>query len=562
MKKTIFIFSILMCNFAFSQVGIGTTSPNGALDVTSTTDGLIMPRVALTNTTTATVVTPTASELVYNTATAGDVTPGFYYWDGVKWVRFTTSTTPNNSWLLLGNTGTTASTNFLGTTDNVALNFRVNNIKAGRIGVTTDKSTFLGYEAGLNDDLTDNRNTFVGYQAGKANTTGSSNVALGYQTLQANTTGIYNTVIGREALYNNIDGSRNAANGYFSLYSNTSGSDNIAIGSSSLQGNTTGNSNIAIGLSSLVANTSGNDNIAIGQSALISNTTANSNIAIGRESLKANTNGYSNIAVGYYALLTNTDGIYNTAIGNNTLQNNTTGTRNTAIGSSALTENTTGQYNSGLGRYALNKNTTGGNNSGFGQESLRDNTTGTGNTGNGYGSLLLNTTGNNNVAIGRSALNNTTGSNNIGIGFNVTVPTANGSNQIRIGDANITYAGVQVAWTITSDRRWKGEIQDSKLGLDFIKGIRAVQYTRNNDDSKKIEYGVIAQELEENLIKNGATNSYMIHKDDQGMYGVRYNDLMSPMIKSIQELSTENTNLKLKVEDLETRLKHLEEKLK
>ncbi len=80
MKKILLALTLTSTLFAFSQVGIGTTAPKGALDVTSTTDGLLMPRVALSNTTTATVVTPTTSELVYNTATAGDVTPGFYYW--------------------------------------------------------------------------------------------------------------------------------------------------------------------------------------------------------------------------------------------------------------------------------------------------------------------------------------------------------------------------------------------------------------------------------------------------------------------------------------------------
>lgn len=121
-----------------AQVGVGTTTPAGALDITSTNDGLLIPRVALTSTTTATILTPTKSELVYNTATAGDVTPGYYYWETTptvasdRWVRLMT-TSANNDWTLTGNTGTTAGTNFIGTTDTQDLVFKTNGTERARI---------------------------------------------------------------------------------------------------------------------------------------------------------------------------------------------------------------------------------------------------------------------------------------------------------------------------------------------------------------------------------------------------------------------------------------------
>lgn len=37
-----------------AQVGIGNSNPQGILDISSTNDGLLIPRVALTSTTTAT----------------------------------------------------------------------------------------------------------------------------------------------------------------------------------------------------------------------------------------------------------------------------------------------------------------------------------------------------------------------------------------------------------------------------------------------------------------------------------------------------------------------------
>lgn len=103
MKKNVIVFVMftvccaLFTTKSFSQGTAINTSGAAAnssamLDITSTTQGLLIPRVALSSTTVAAPVTsPAASLMVYNTATAGDVTPGFYYWDGTsKWVRFST----------------------------------------------------------------------------------------------------------------------------------------------------------------------------------------------------------------------------------------------------------------------------------------------------------------------------------------------------------------------------------------------------------------------------------------------------------------------------------------
>ena len=73
------IFLVFDCN---AQVGVNTTNPQGSLDVTSTNDGILIPRVALAATDVATIITPTESEIVYNTFTsaagANAVPPGFY----------------------------------------------------------------------------------------------------------------------------------------------------------------------------------------------------------------------------------------------------------------------------------------------------------------------------------------------------------------------------------------------------------------------------------------------------------------------------------------------------
>jgi hypothetical protein len=91
------VLLLFLASLASAQNNVGINDDNSSpkasamLDVFSTTKGLLVPRIALTSTTTAApVTTPEASLLIYNTSTAGDVTPGYYYWDGVsKWVRLT-----------------------------------------------------------------------------------------------------------------------------------------------------------------------------------------------------------------------------------------------------------------------------------------------------------------------------------------------------------------------------------------------------------------------------------------------------------------------------------------
>ncbi|MFN9113800.1 MAG: tail fiber domain-containing protein, partial [Bacteroidota bacterium] len=173
-----------------------------------------------------------------------------------------------------------------------------------------------------------------------------------------------------------------------------------------------------------------------------------------------------------------------------------------------------------------------------------------------------------NTGIGYQAGNNiTTGENNIAIGYLAQVPSATSNGQVRIGNAAIGYAGIQVGWTITSDKRWKDNIKDSPLGLNFLKTLRPVSYTRNNDKKQKTEYGFIAQEIETALQKAGDPNNGIITKDDQGMLGVRYNDFISISVKAIQEqqelietLQKSNAELKKTNEAILERLERLEKK--
>ena len=81
--KQIFTFLALVVFTAttYAQVGIGTTNPNtsAALDITSTTKGLLMPR--MTNAQRLAIVSPAAGLQVFVT----DFDGGFMFYDGTKW---------------------------------------------------------------------------------------------------------------------------------------------------------------------------------------------------------------------------------------------------------------------------------------------------------------------------------------------------------------------------------------------------------------------------------------------------------------------------------------------
>ncbi len=106
-----------------AQTGIGTVSPNASakLEVASSTQGFLPPRIALTGTNDNTTIknaagnaiTPATGLLIYNTAIAGtapnNVTPGYYYYNGTSWIQISAG-------LIIDNSKTAGFT--LGATDN------------------------------------------------------------------------------------------------------------------------------------------------------------------------------------------------------------------------------------------------------------------------------------------------------------------------------------------------------------------------------------------------------------------------------------------------------------
>ncbi len=103
MKKIFLTLTLVASFIATAQVKIGTSPTvidgNSLLELETTNQGLLYPRVALTSTTSYLPLSDTLPNIkqpgmtVYNTATTitgtNDVTPGLYVNDGFNWIRVT-----------------------------------------------------------------------------------------------------------------------------------------------------------------------------------------------------------------------------------------------------------------------------------------------------------------------------------------------------------------------------------------------------------------------------------------------------------------------------------------
>ena len=530
MKKKLLFAKLLLtisC-YSFSQgVGIGTNNPDAsaALDITATNKGLLMPRMSTTAMNV--IANPARGLLVYDSVTnqlmVNIGTPAAPNFQRV---------TGNGAWSLTGNSGTNPANQFIGTTDNQPLRFRINNIQAGELNPSTG-NVFWGLRAGqsnirgfsnvaigtdalkfnttignliaigdsalFNNTGTDDGtqvgigidNLAIGHQSLFSNTTGQFNLAIGHQSLFTNTTAGVNTAIGFQALFSNATGNSNTAVGHQSLFSNTTGSHNTAVGFLSLQRNLTGDNNTATGWQSLHANTTGDGNTAVGTTSLFNNTTGSANTAVGNGALTNSTTGSNNTAVGELAISSRNTGDNNTAVGNSSLNSNTSGIDNTAVGLEALKANNVGNFNTAIGKRALLSNTVGESNTAIGENAMVFNIGGVNNVAVGDHALQVTTNSLDNTAVGyHAALDFNLGNNNTFMGAEADADRAgltnatalgagaivNASNKVRIGNSAVTVIEGQVPFTTPSDGRFKFNVKENVKGLDFIMQLRPVTY--------------------------------------------------------------------------------------
>jgi hypothetical protein len=306
------------------------------------------------------------------------------------------------------------------------------------------------------------------------------------------------------------------------------------------KGISSGTNNTVFGSGAGAAQTTGASNTIVGQAAGASITTAGFCTFIGRAAGNGGSgNASNNTGVGYFAVAGGSAiGLGNTGIGSGTISN---------------TNSTLAIYNSALGYYALNGLASGNYNTALGSNSL----------------LTL-----------------TTEINCSGLG---AFSAVTGDNQVQLGDSATTtyvYGTVQNR----SDIRDKADVRDTKLGLAFINSLRPVDYKLDmrddykppqpetpedptdpeykvalsawqeacnlsnitHDGSKKrsrYHHGLIAQEVKAVLDAQGIDfGGYQDHKVNGGqdVLSIGYDELIAPLIKSIQELTARIAQLEAK----------------
>jgi len=133
----ILCFQVLYVDTNAQSLSINTTgaaaNPSALFDVSSANKGILIPRISLTGISdVTTIASPANSLLVYNTnvAMAGGSGTGYYYFNGIQWIRITDYAALKTSWELIGNSGTIPGTNYIGTNDPTDLMFKTNSLPA------------------------------------------------------------------------------------------------------------------------------------------------------------------------------------------------------------------------------------------------------------------------------------------------------------------------------------------------------------------------------------------------------------------------------------------------
>jgi hypothetical protein len=250
------------------------------------------------------------------------------------------------------------------------------------------------------------------------------------------------------------------------------------------------------------------------------------NTALGREALYYGDGSAVNVAIGQLAL-------YGASGTNNA-------TANVAVGNQALQNTSTGDYNVAIGFKAGEKN-------------------------NSSQNIFIG-----NLASGSGA------DQEIVIGSGTSVYAnpliGGGTETIRIGRASdyITNDfGENATWTHSSDRRIKKDIKDTNLGLEFILKLQPKEFKkkapseyppefeqydasvteRKNPD--RIHYGFVAQEVKEAMDSVGHSEFPVWKENRDGMQELGESELITPLVKAVQELTEKNEKLQNKINDLE-----------
>ena len=501
--------------------------------------------------------------------------------------------------------------------------------QAGYSLTTGDSSVMMGYQAGYNT-TTGSENIFMGYQAGYNNTTGYNNIFLGSEGGKNNTTGYNNIAIGRKAGielstgYNNIFIGRTYSTG-----SHITGHDNIFIANDGPYALTTGSYNVVVGqdgnlgvagsdINDGTYNTiygagagqdlgSGTWNTFIGYDAGNHTEYGDYNTFVGFEAgwdnnrTNATNNANSNTHIGSANGTNdnNREGLYQTLIGaeifalsyndndivtvvgfNTYTNDNATllgseisvgGSRGVAIGNWVGVDNSDGI---GIGY----KTQIEGNRSiGIGHKT---DVTEANSIGIGYQAKVSDSYS---IAIGNS--NDVSGQYSVALGNNINIERTNsivigygtkisGNHEAAFGNTSTTTIGGTGDFTALSDGRFKTNIQENIVGLDFIRQLRPVTYelrvtgyefpvqlaTRNSQPATR-QTGFIAQEVEQASNNLNFSFSGIDYRKNQDLYGLRYAEFVVPLVKAVQELQPKRDEQQTILEQQQAQLQDYHQQL-
>ena len=166
------------------SVGIGTTTPHpsAALDISSDTSGILIPRMTAVQR--DAINSPEVGLMVFVT---DDMR--FYCYEGSVWEKVGGENT-----ILIDADGDTR-IQVEESADDDKIRFDMGGteyfrMESGHLLVmNTGNSVFLGDSAGFYDDLSNNNSVFIGNVAGRSNTVGNNNIGIGNKALYTNING-------------------------------------------------------------------------------------------------------------------------------------------------------------------------------------------------------------------------------------------------------------------------------------------------------------------------------------------------------------------------------------
>lgn len=438
--------------------------------------------------------------------------------------------------------GTSTAPSVLPTTNHSLANVFVGH-GAGRFTISLD-NVFIGSYAGWSNS-TGSDNTFIGAASGFKNTLGFNNTFLGHRTGSSNTNGNRNTFLGTDAGESNVSGDENTFVGNGAGKLTETGFQNTFVGNEAGYDNVSGFYNTAVGDSAMIDNSVGSYNTMVGHASGAATEWTSSNTFVGDNSGWDNNrtnsnngfNAHANTYLGARSGQTNRDGAYNVVIGENADFEIAAST----FGNAICVQN---NYNVAIG--SRSEIGSGGNRMvilGTWARANANNAVAVGDSARNSGA--------GSIAIGSKSV--VTGANSIAIGAGANVTS---DNQVYLGNSAIASIGGVVNWTATSDQRFKANVEEDVVGLEFVKLLRPVTYNMDAEaieahfgrelpeelkaaaaEKAKVRYtGFLAQEVEFAAEAAGYDFSGIDRpKEGHDAYGIRYAEFVVPLVKAIQE---------------------------